>query len=436
MSRIPQINIGLFGFGTVGSRVYELLDKNKALIEKKLGYPIHVKKICEPDSKKKLSIHIPTNILTTKASEVFDDPEISIIVELIGDKPAALEVMMKALSLGKHVVTANKAILAAHGAELYAEAARNEVGILFEAAVAGAIPVLRALREGFIADRILSIMGIVNGTSNYILTGMGEQKKSFAEVLAEAQKLGYAEANPASDVEGIDTAHKLAILTSLAYGQIIPLDKIYTEGITQITSFDLEMADRFDYTIKLLAISKKIGDEIEARVHPTLLSKDHILARVRGVFNAVMMQGEFVGPSVLYGLGAGGAPTATAVVADIIDMSRNIMLRVPGVPPLGMHIDSIQKGKVRAMDDIETGYYLRFTAVDKPGVFARIASILGQNQISISAVYQHGREEGKEVPIVVITHKAREKNVQAAVKEIDKLNVVAKKTLLMRIELS
>lgn len=434
MSRIPQINIGLFGFGTVGSRVYELLDKNKALIEKKLGYPITVKKICEPDTKKKFSVHVPPALLTAKANEVLDDPEISIIVELIGDRPAALEVMMKALSLGKHVVTANKAILAAHGAELYAEAAKNEVGILFEAAVGGAIPVLRALREGFIADKIQSVMGIVNGTSNYILTGMSEQKKSFADMLAEAQKLGYAEANPASDVEGVDTAHKLAILASLAYGQIIPLEKISVEGITPITPFDLEMAERFDYTIKLLALSKKVGDEVEARVHPTLLAKDHILARVRGVFNAVMIQGEYAGPSVLYGLGAGGAPTSTAVVADIIEMARNIALRVPGVPPLGMQIENIQKGKVRAMDEIETAYYLRFTAMDRPGVFARIASILGQNQISISSVYQHGREEGKEVPIVVMTHKAREKNVYVAVKEIDKLNIVAKKTLLLRIE--
>lgn len=434
MSRIPQINVGLFGFGTVGSRVYEILDKNQALIEKKLGFPIHVKKICEVDSKKKLPVHVPPSLLTTKPTEVLDDPEISIIVELIGDKPAAFEMMMKALGLGKHVVTANKAILASRGPEIYAEAARHEVDVLFEAAVAGSIPVLRAIREGFIADHIQSIKGIINGTANYILTNMAEKKRDFSEVLAEAQKLGYAESNPASDIEGIDTAHKLTILVALAFGQFISLDKIYTEGITHITSFDFEMAEKFGYTIKLLAITKKLNDEIEARVHPTMIPKEHMLASVRGVFNGVMIEGESFGKSLFYGLGAGGPPTATAVVADIIEIARNIALRVPSVPPLGYKTETIQKGKVRPMDDIEAEYYLRFNALDKSGVFAKIAHILGLNHISISSVYQHGREEGKEVPIVVVTHKAREKNIMAALKEIDKLAVVTHKTLLIRIE--
>lgn len=434
MSRIPQINIGLFGFGTVGSRVYEILEKHGNLIEKKLGYPIHVKKICEPDQKKKYPAHFPANLVTAKTQEVLDDPEISIVVELIGDKPAALEVMMKALRLGKHVVTANKALLAVHGADLFAEAAQHDVDILFEAAVAGAIPVLRAVREGFIADQIISLHGIINGTSNFILTEMAEKKREFHEVLAEAQRLGYAEANPGADVEGTDSAHKLTLLTALAYGQIIPLEKIYKEGITEISLFDLEMAERFGYTIKLLAISKKMGDDIEARVHPTMISKQNILAQVRGAFNAVLLRGEFMGESLLYGLGAGGHPTATAVIADIIEIARNIALRVPGVPPLGYRIETIHKGKVKPMEEVESEYYLRFNALDKPGVFAKIAHLLGQNQISISSVYQHGREEGKEVPIVVMTHKAREKHVMNAVKEIDKLSVVAKETMLIRVE--
>ncbi len=434
MSRIPQINIGLFGFGTVGSRVYEILDKHSSLIEKKLGYPIKVKKICDSDPKKKFPVHVPSHLLTNKPHEVLDDPEISIIVELIGDKPAALEVMSKAIKLGKHVVTANKAILAVHGAELFAEAAKNDVDLFFEAAVAGAIPVLRAIREGFIADRILGIQGIINGTSNFILTAMSRDRKEFGEVLAEAQKLGYAEADPKSDVEGIDSAHKLALLTGLAYGQWIPVDKIYTEGITGITPLDIDMADRFGYTIKLLAISKKEGDDIEARVHPTMIPKNKMLAQVSGAFNAVMLHGEYFGESLLYGLGAGGHPTATAVISDIIEVARNISLRIPGVPPLGYRIETVQKGKIKPMEDIESEYYLRFTAQDKPGVFSKIANLLGQNQVSISSVYQHGREEGKEVPIVVITHRGREKNILSAVKEIDKLPLVSKKTLLVRIE--
>lgn len=432
MSRVPQINIGLFGLGTVGGSVYDLLTKNGDLIAQKLGYPLHIKKICELDPKKKA--HIPAALTTNKIAEVLDDPEISIIVELIGDKPVAREIMMKALGLGKNVVTANKAVLAHHGQELYAEAARHEVEILFEAAVAGSIPVLRAIREGLIADRIQSILGIINGTSNYILTAMSEGKKDFGEALAEAQKAGFAEASPSADVEGIDAAHKLTILTALAYGQIVPLDKIYTEGITAITGLDIEMAEKFGYAIKLLAISKKVGDEIEARVHPTMVPKDHMLASVRGVYNAVELTGASFGKSLFYGLGAGGEPTATAVVADIIEIARNIAARVPGVPPLGYRIESMKNGKVRDLAELETEYYLRFTSADKPGAFAKIASLLGANHVSISSVYQHGREEGKEVPIVVLTHRAKEKNIQMALKEIDKLNVIAKKTLLIRME--
>lgn len=434
MSRVPQINIGLFGLGTVGSRVYEVIDKNRDLIAQKLGFPIHVKKVCELDPKRRAQYHLTAAMTALKPSDILDDPEISIVVELIGDKPGAREVILKALGLGKHLVTANKAILAVHGQEIFAEAAKNEVEILFEAAVCGAIPVLRAIREGLIADRIRSISGIINGTSNFILTGMEAERRDFAHVLAEAQKNGFAEADPTADVEGIDAAHKLTILTALAYGQFIPFEKIHREGISSITALDIEMAEKFGYAIKLLAISRKIGEEIEARVHPTMIPKNHILASVRGVYNAVAIEGERFGTSLLYGLGAGGEPTATAVVADIIQIARNIALRVPGVPPLGVRIEAMQRGRLRPIEEIESEYYFRFNAIDKPGVFARIASLLGQNHISISSVYQHGREEGKEVPIVVITHRAAEKNVIAALREIDKLAVVSKKTQLIRIE--
>ncbi|MBI2338886.1 MAG: homoserine dehydrogenase [Deltaproteobacteria bacterium] len=410
------------------------LHKNRELITQKLGYPVNIKKVCEVDAKKIKQFNVPQGTATSKVQEVLDDPSISIIVELIGDKPAAREVILKALQLGKHVVTANKAILASHGPEFYQEAAKNEVEILFEAAVAGSIPVLRAIREGFVADKIQSIMGIINGTSNYILTEMEENRKDFASVLAEAQKLGFAEANPKADVEGIDSAHKLVLLTSLAYGCMIPPAKVYTEGITEIAPLDFDMAQKFGYKIKLLAISKREGEEVEARVHPTMIRGDHMLASVRGVFNAVMIRGESIGDQLFYGRGAGGLPTAAAVVGDIVEIARNIATRVPGVPPLGFRLENVHKGKVRPMEEIDSEYYLRFTAHDRPGVFAKIANALGQNSISISAVYQHGREEGKEVPIVVMTHRAKEKNMIKALAEIDKLSVVTKKTLLIRIE--
>ncbi|EKD41847.1 MAG: hypothetical protein ACD_73C00495G0001, partial [uncultured bacterium] len=309
MSRIPQINVGLFGLGTVGSGVFHIMEKNRELIAKKLGFPIQIKRVCELDAKKTKALHLSSTQVTTKVSEIMDDPEISIIVELIGDRPVAKEVMIQALNLGKHVVTANKAILANHGPELYSLASKNEMDILFEAAVAGSIPILRSIREGFIADQIKAVYGVINGTSNYILTEMSENKTNFQDALAQAQKEGYAEANPSSDIEGLDTAHKLTILSTMAYGSIVLLDKVYTEGINHLSAFDLEMADRFGYTVKLLAISKKHGEEIEARVHPTMIPKNHMLSSVRGVFNAIMIEGEFFGKSMQYGLGAGALPT-------------------------------------------------------------------------------------------------------------------------------
>jgi len=434
MSRIPQIYVGLFGLGTVGGGVYTIMEKNRELISKKLGFPIQIKKICDPDPKKSKNFHVPSSALTTKPNDILDDPEISIIVELIGDKPVAREIMSSALNLGKHVVTANKAILAQHGPELYALASKNEVDILFEAAVAGSIPILRSIREGFIADSIKSIQGIINGTANFILTEMSEKKRDFSAVLLDAQKAGFAESNPASDIEGHDTAHKLSILSTMAYGAIVPVDKVYTEGITNITAFDFEMAERFGYSIKLLAISKKINDEIEARVHPTMIPKEQMLASVRGAYNAILVNGEYIGQSMQYGLGAGSLPTATAVVADIVEIARNIALRVRGVPPMGYRIEEMPKAKIRSMEDIESSYYLRFTTQDKPGVFAKIANALGQNHVSISSVYQHGREEDKEIPIVVVTHLSKEKNMMMALKEIDRLSVITQKTTVIRIE--
>lgn len=434
MQRVPQINIGLFGLGIVGGAVFDLLHKNAEMIEKKLGYPLRIKKVCDTDPHKAKAKNIPASVFTTKVSDVLDDPEISIIVELIGDRPVAKEIMLKALDLGKHVVTANKAILANSGFEIFTKAAQNERDVLFEAAVAGSIPLLRSIREGFVADDIVSVHGIINGTSNYILTEMGDSGKSFDEVVKEAQAKGYAEANPASDIEGTDTLYKLVLLTGLCFGQWVTPEKIYKEGITQITPLDLEMGKKFGYTIKLLAIAKKTNGDLEARVHPTMVPQNHMLASVKGAFNAVMLEGAHFGKSLLYGLGAGGPPTATAVVADLVELSRHIATQCPGVPPLGYPVDKIQKAKIKPIEDLTSEYYLRFTTVDKPGVLAKVTHLLGEHHIGISSVYQHGREEGASVPIVILTHKALEKNIHMAVRDIDKLSSITEKTVIIRIE--
>src|SRR3989338_352738 len=436
MTRIPKINVGLFGLGTVGGSVFQILKDHEHFIAEKICYPIQITKICELDPKKKQQYELASSILTNKISDILDDPEISIVVELIGDKPIAKEIMLKALSLGKHVVTANKAILAHHGLELYSEAFKHEVDIYFEAAVAGSIPILRTLREGFVSDKIISVQGIINGTSNYILTKMAKEKADFKVALADAKKNGYAEADPTSDIEGIDAACKLSILATMAYGVFIPYDKIYRQGISEITPFDIEMAQKFGFSLKLLAISRKTNQEIDVRVHPTMIPATHLLAHVYGVLNAVMIEGEYMGPSVMMGKGAGGKPTATAVASDIIEIARNISRQVRGIPPLGFKAENIQKAKIKPIEEIESEYYLRFTAVDKPGVFAKIAHVLGHHEISIASVHQEGREEGHEVPIMVLTHRAKEKNVICALKEIDKLPTVAQKTLLIRIERS
>lgn len=434
MTRVPHINIGLFGFGTVGASVYQLMNQNGALLTQKLGYPIHIKRIFDPESQRFDKFGVPKPLRAVHARDLLDDPEISIIVELIGDKPVAKETILSALKSGKHVVCANKAILANHGPEIYQAASDHQVEIFFEAAVGGAIPILRALRESFVADQIESILGIINGTANYILTEMDETGRDFAVILKEAQERGYAEANPASDIEGLDSAHKIIILTALAHGQIIPVSKILIEGISHITRLDFDMAKRFQKKIKLLAISKREGDTVDVRVHPTMINEAHMLASVKGAFNAVMVRGRALGDALLYGLGAGGFPTATAVVADIVELARNIALRAPGVPPLGIPIKEISRARLKPIDDITSEYYLRVSALDKPGVFARVANILGTHNISISSVYQHGREEGAEVPIVVFTHEVLEKNMAQAVKEIDRQTHVVNKTVLLRVE--
>ena len=430
-----NVNVGLIGFGTVGSGVVKILQSNNRLIEERLGGSIILKKIADLDIDSPRSVQVDRRLLTTEVNEVLDDPEVSIVIELIGGYEPAKTFILRAIENGKHVVTANKALLATHGQEIFAAAAKRKVDIGFEASVGGGIPVIKAIKEGLAANDIRSVFGIMNGTANYILSKMTNEGSSFQEVLKDAQLKGYAEADPTLDVEGIDTLHKLVILISLAYGVHIRLDDIYTEGITKIESIDLEFASEFGYNIKLLAISKNNERGVEARVHPTMISKTNILSNVNGVYNAFQIIGDSVGHILLYGLGAGMMPAGSAVVSDLIDLSRNILYgSIRRVSPLSYQDYCMVPKSIIPIDELFTHYYFRFSVVDRPGVLSKISGILGQNNISISSVIQKGREIRGSVPIVMMTHEAREADVRKALAEIDKLDVVTDKSILIRIE--
>jgi homoserine dehydrogenase len=366
---------------------------------------------------------------------IMEDPEIAIVVELIGGLEPARSFLLQAIAKGKHIVTANKALLAVHGAEIFKAAEEAGVDIGFEGSVGGGIPIIRALKEGLVANHIRVIFGILNGTSNYILSEMTHQGLKFQEVLQRAQELGYAEADPTLDVEGIDAAHKLSILISLAYGVRVGMQDIYTEGISSLTPLDIEHARELGYHIKLLAIAKSDGGPIQARVHPTLLPAEHLLSTVSGPFNAIFVKGDAVGSTLFYGAGAGMMPTGSAVVSDLIDLCRNIRLGVSRrVPLLSYQREHLQDVEIKPIHDISSTYYLRFTVVDRPGVLSRISGILGNLDISIASVIQKGRRAEKAVPIYVLTHEAREKNMQKALQEIDRLPTTVDKTVLIRIE--
>jgi homoserine dehydrogenase len=427
---VSNIQIGMIGLGTVGSGVVQLLEKNRDLIRKRLGANIQIKKIVVAQPKKKRPLKIASSLLTDKVEEVLNDPEISIVVELMGGIDPAKRYLLQAIEKGKHIVTANKAVLAHHGAELFSAAEKKKVGLGFEASVCGGIPILRALREGLVADQVTSLYGIVNGTSNYILTEMTDEESSFEEVLKKAQEKGYAEADPSFDVNGIDSAHKLVLLLRLAFGAQVDVESIYTEGIGRVGPLDVKFAEEFGYRIKLLAIAKLEGDSIEARVHPTMLPKKALLATVDGVFNAVYLLGESSGPGLYFGSGAGRMPTATAVVSDIVDIARNILSGI-GVRDFGMAIAS---KKIKPMEEVQCPYYLRFMAVDQPGVLAKIAGFLGEEGIGIASVIQKGRKLQQSVPVVIMTYEAKGRAVDRALAKIDKLPVVTEKSLAIRIE--
>ncbi len=432
---MTQLNVGIIGFGTVGAGTYEVLTQNRAVIEERAGIPIRVKKIADLDLESERGVAVDRALLTTEVGEILEDPEIHVVVELIGGLTAAREYILQALQRGKHVVTANKALLAEHGREIFAAAERHGVNLAFEGSVCGGIPVVGALKRGLSANRIIAMMGILNGTSNYILTRMAREGLSYDQVVAEAVKLGIAEDPPTLDVSGADAAHKLAILISLAFGTPVPFEDIYQEGIDTLHPSDIRFASDLGYRIKLLAVARQVGAQVEARVHPAMIPEGHILANVNGVFNAIHIDGDFVGPNLYYGLGAGRRPTGSAVAADIVEMARRMRLGIQAPdPPLG-HARAPQKAvQIQPMKELVTSYYFRFSALDRPGVLSRIAGILGEHEISIASVIQKGRELNGPVPIVMLTHEAREENVARAISLIDQLDVIPDETVILRVE--
>lgn len=422
-----EIGVGLIGFGTVGTGVVRLLLENASLLEERIGLRLKLRRIADLDIERDRGVKIPREILTTDALQVIEDPTVDIVVELIGGIEPAKSFILRALELGKPVVTANKALLAQHGKELFEKAQQKGVPIGFEGSVGGGIPVIKALREGLVANRIEVILGILNGTSNYILTKMTEEGKDFEEALREAQRLGYAEADPSLDVEGTDAAHKLTILASLAFGTWIDLDWVYVEGISHLSPLDIEFSKEFGYRIKLLAIAKRGTEGLQLRVHPTMIPAEHLLSQVKGVYNAIYLAGDAVGPTLLYGQGAGALPTGSAVVSDLVQVATR---GDHGLLPF----DLDRRPSLKGIEELRCPYYLRFTAVDRPGVLSKISGILGENDISIASVIQKGRTRTGAVPIVMMTHEAVERNVRRALEAIDSLDVIRDSTKLLRVE--
>lgn len=429
---MKEIGIGLLGFGTVGAGVVDGLLRHGELLADRVGARPVVRRIADLDLDGDRGVEVDPAVMTQDAESVVNAGDVDVVVELIGGTGAARSLMMRALELGKPVVTANKALLAACGKEIFGLARERGTDIYFGASVGGGIPIIRAVREGLIANHIVSMDGILNGTCNYILTRMEQDRLPFDKALKEAQDRGFAEADPGLDIEGKDTAHKATILASLAYGLYVPLEAVHVEGVRSITDLDIVYARDLGYRIKLLAVIKRVDDEVDVRVHPTLVPVGHMLASVVGVFNAVMVHGDLTGDTLYYGRGAGRNPTASTVIADIMDVIRNSMSgcaqRVPPVPI------SRKPVRLRAISDIETRCYLRLSLLDRPGVFARIASVLGAHEISIASVLQKEVRSGEYVPVVIVTHAARESRYVAALQEIDKLDVVGAETVRLRIE--
>jgi len=433
---MKPINIGLLGIGTVGGGTFSVLKRNQEEIARRAGRGIDIKIIADRDTQRARKIAGDDILITSDANDVVTHPDVNIVVELIGGYTTAKELTLKAIENGKHVVTANKALLASHGTEIFAAAQRQGVMVAFEAAVAGGIPIIKALREGLTANRIEWIAGIINGTGNFILSEMRDKGLGFDTVLKQAQKLGYAEADPTFDIEGIDAAHKITIMASIAFGIPMQFDKVYTEGITKLTGEDIRYAEELGYRIKLLGITKKTSRGVELRVHPTLIPSRRLIANVEGVMNAVVVKGDAVGPTLYYGAGAGAEPTASSVVADLVDVTRmHTADPKHRVPHLAFQPDLLSDIPVLPMEDVETSYYLRLHAMDKPGVLADITRILAELEISIDAMVQKEPNKGEDqVDIIVLTHLSIERNINSAIKRIEGLDSVMGKMTRIRLE--
>jgi homoserine dehydrogenase len=433
---MKPINVGLLGIGTVGGGTWTVLTRNQQEITRRAGRPIQISVVADKDLALARKVTGGACELTDDAFSVVADPRVDIVVELIGGYGVAKDLVLKAIENGKHVVTANKALLAVHGNEIFAAAQKKGVMVAFEAAVAGGIPIIKALREGLTANRIQWIAGIINGTTNFILSEMRDKGLSFETVLKEAQRLGYAEADPTFDVEGVDAAHKLTIMSAIAFGIPMQFDKAYIEGISRLEAEDIRYAEQLGYRIKLLGITKHKAEGIELRVHPTLIPAKRLIANVEGAMNAVLVQGDAVGATLYYGKGAGAEPTASAVIADLVDVTRMATADPENrVPHLAFQPDAVADIPVLPMAEVETSYYLRLRVEDKPGVLADITRILADQQISIDAMIQREPGEGEmQTDIIMLTHVTRERQIDGAIASIEALPVVKRKVIRLRLE--
>ncbi len=430
---MKEIGIGLLGFGTVGAGVVEGLQKNSPLLARRLGVRLALRRVADLDLESDRGVKVDRAIMTRDAREAIHDPAVDVVVELIGGTDVARELIRETIEAGKPVVTANKALLAKHGAELFDLAFRKSVPLGFEASVGGGIPIIRALREGLVADRISAIFGILNGTCNYILTRMENENLAFDDALKAAQKEGYAEANPALDIDGHDTAHKAVVLATLAFGGAVPLDRVHVQGIRGMAKADMDYALGLGYRVKLLAVIRNRGGSLDIRVHPALLPLDHVLSSVSGVYNAILIESDLAGKTLYYGRGAGRLPTASAVISDISTIARAIafggMRSLPSLP-----MTSRKSAPFVNAEESESRFYLRMSLQDRPGVLGKLATILGRHNVSIASVLQQEERRGRHVPVVILTHRAAETDVRRAVALIDRLRFVGNRTVSLRIE--
>ena len=433
---MKPINVGLLGIGTVGAGTWTVLTRNQQEITRRAGRPIQITVVADKNLALARNVTGGTCKLTDDAYSVVTDPNVDIVVELIGGTQVAKDLIMAAIEHGKHVVTANKALLAQHGTEIFSAAHKKGVMVAFEAAVAGGVPIIKALREGLTANRIEWIAGIINGTSNFILSEMRDKGLPFETVLREAQRLGYAEADPTFDIEGVDAAHKLTIMSAIAFGIPMQFDKAYIEGISKLEAEDIKYAEQLGYRIKLLGITRRTTAGVELRVHPTLIPAKRLIANVEGAMNAVLVQGDAVGSTLYYGKGAGAEPTASAVIADLVDVTRMATADPENrVPHLAFQPDAVADIPVLPMAEVETSYYLRLRVEDKPGVLADITRILADQQISIDAMIQREPGEGEmQTDIIMLTHVTKEKQVDSAIARIEALPVVKRKVIRLRLE--